>query len=501
MKFLPALFLVHGMCLAAAQTLLWSDEFDNSMSYELDEQHWDYDLGTGINQWGNGELQTYTRETANVRVENGNLVLQAHKLTAEDGNNVFTSARIKTMGKVAFKYGTLEAKIQMPDTVSGLWPAFWLMGDVNKDWPDNGEIDIAEVGWRGQDNRKVYSAAHWEHDGSYAVHDGSIDFPTDLNAAPHIYKLEWNSTFIETFVDDMSIMKLDIGPNCIDCEEFHWQHGILLNVAVGGGFTTDQATCGGSSSSSGSSSASSGSSGGCDFRGPEGITAPFPGSMTVDWIRLYDNGETEISTGASPGTESTSNPTMTVAPGEDQATTRPTPAVIVDTPIPSPNLDTPAPSMTLEPSLVLSQERTTTIPTAQVNEVIPTAPASVGDPGTLAPAPVGEAIPTATAPVGGGMDPVPAPVGEVIPTVPSGGGSSSGKGKSGKGRSKSGKGRSKSGKKSSKSTKKSSGKSSRTSSDESSYASLTNAANVGSDASAPTAFYSVLLVMAAAIIF
>lgn len=510
MKF-QAFLLLSGITSAFSATLLWSDEFDNSMSYELDEQYWDYDLGTGANGWGNGELQMYTRDNSNVRVEDGNLIIQAHKRTAEDGSVEFTSARVNTMGKVAFKYGTLAAKIQMPDTVSGLWPAFWLMGDVDRDWPDCGEVDIAELGWRGRDNRKVYSGAHWVHNGTYALHDASADFPTDLNGAWHIYRLEWNSSFIETFVDDMSVMKLDIGPACSDCEEFHWEHGILLNLAVGGAFTTDQVTCGGSSSSSGSS-------GGCDFRGPEDITAPLPGNMAVDWIRLYDNGETEFIGAELSGTASTLSPTTSLAPVDEFFTPGPTPAITVGQPVALPDMNTPTPSMTSEPSLALSQEQITIFPTAPENEIFPTTPTApvpppvgdtapvpapigevlptapvappVGD-GSPDPAPVGEVRPTAPTPVGD-IPPVTAPVGEVRPTAPTGDGSlhDGGKGKGGKGGSKKKSKKSKSGKKSSKK------------SNESTFSTFTNAEGLGSGAtSSLETLFSSFLVLAAVIMF
>jgi len=62
--------------------------------------------------------------------------------------NSFTSARMLTQGRFAFKYGTLEARIQLPDVGDGLWPAFWLLGNnfPGIAWPDCGEVDILESG-------------------------------------------------------------------------------------------------------------------------------------------------------------------------------------------------------------------------------------------------------------------------------------------------------------------------------------------------------------------
>ena len=42
-----------------------------------------------------------------------------------------------------FKYGTIEARIKVPDIKDGLWPAFWTLGsDFSQvGWPDCGELD------------------------------------------------------------------------------------------------------------------------------------------------------------------------------------------------------------------------------------------------------------------------------------------------------------------------------------------------------------------------
>lgn len=43
-----------------------------------------------------------------------------------------------------FSYGTFSAEIQLPKG-KNLWPAFWLVGGEERDWPADGEIDICEA--------------------------------------------------------------------------------------------------------------------------------------------------------------------------------------------------------------------------------------------------------------------------------------------------------------------------------------------------------------------
>ena len=60
---------------ANAQTLVWSEEFDSGTT--PNPNVWTADLGNW--GWGNNELQNYTSDPANLRVENGNLVITAQK--------------------------------------------------------------------------------------------------------------------------------------------------------------------------------------------------------------------------------------------------------------------------------------------------------------------------------------------------------------------------------------------------------------------------------------
>lgn len=242
---------------------IWSEEFN--AGDVPDGAVWSYDLGAG--GWGNFELQTYTREPENLRVADGNLIITALKK-----GNGFTSGRIKTEGKFSYRYGTVEARIQMPAVGNGLWPALWALGSSFSSigWPACGEIILMEMGVGGavQDgvaNRRIMSAAHWEHEEKHATHGLTRDQLVDMNGSFHIFRMEWTPSEITTYVDNTRIWTLDIS----DIPQFHKPHFLLLNLAVGGDQT-----------------------GICD---PGGITAPFPAEYRVDYIRLFDNGFTVLS--------------------------------------------------------------------------------------------------------------------------------------------------------------------------------------------------------------
>jgi beta-glucanase (GH16 family) len=270
---------------AKAEILVWSDEFETGP--DLDTSVWSYDLGdgcaAGICGWGNNEFQLYTDDPANVRVEGGELVITALRQIVNGPNDpgpdhyTFTSARVKTQNKLAIQYGTIEARIQLPDLADGLWPAFWTLGSsiTSVGWPACGEMDIFEMGSAGAIaegvvNRRVGSTAHWDVDGNYAGYGLTYTSGTDLNDSYHIYRMEWTPTYVSTYIDGIWIWTMDLSnPQSFSGEEFHQPHFLLLNLAVGGNYTgiTDVSS---------------------------NITATFPAEYRVDWIRIYDNGFTTL---------------------------------------------------------------------------------------------------------------------------------------------------------------------------------------------------------------
>src|SRR5689334_11617702 len=141
--FIVAAFIV-GLSPMVAQKLVWSDEFNTPGS--PDNSKWSYDLGDGcpnVCGWGNNELEYYTNDPKNVRIENGNLVIEAVK--ESKGGKEFTSTRIVSKFKGDWLYGRIEIRAKLPKG-RGTWPAIWMLSTDWKygGWPESGEIDIME---------------------------------------------------------------------------------------------------------------------------------------------------------------------------------------------------------------------------------------------------------------------------------------------------------------------------------------------------------------------
>jgi len=275
LKALSIILLFAGTGSTAFGEVIWSDEFDTGTS--LDSAVWSYDLGAG--GWGNQELQEYTNNPENVRIESGNLVI-----TVQDTGTGFTSARVRTEDKLTFKYGTIEARIKIPDLADGLWPAFWTLGNnfSQVGWPYCGELDVMEMGSSsaisaGVINQRVGSAAHWDNEGVWSSFSRHLDSISRLDDEFHIFTMDWTPEWITTYLDGKQIWTFYIKTgNCADCSEFHQPHFIILNMAVGGNYT--------------------------GLLSKNQITATTPAEMLVDYVRIIDNGFTELGGTSVPDT-------------------------------------------------------------------------------------------------------------------------------------------------------------------------------------------------------
>ena len=219
---------------------LWNDEFDGE---SIDTSKWNFEIGTGASGWGNNEWEYYTSRKENAYIKDGVLHIRAQK---EDyKGSKYTSARMLTKGKFAFKYGTVEARIALP-VGKGIWPAFWMLGD-NFDkvgWPACGEIDIIEA---VNSENIVYGTNHWANGSEYATYGNNTgnyrDQKHEMDITQfHTYKFTWDEKYIRMFVDDFMYHEILVEGNKGDTEEFHKPFFFLLNVAVAGnwpGFEVD----------------------------------------------------------------------------------------------------------------------------------------------------------------------------------------------------------------------------------------------------------------------
>lgn len=222
-------------------TLVWSDEFNGT---SLDRSVWNYDIGTGDWGWGNGEIQYYTDKADNVSVSDGSL-----KITAKRENyngSAYTSGRINTLGKKAFKYGKMEARIKVEGgNQNGVWPAFWMMGNnmaSGTNWPYCGELDIME---HANNRNYVEGTLHWNAGGIGAGYNhvfwGSYSggqyyyFPDNVNNGIngwHTYGVIWDEQKIQWYVDDNIYLTGYLTAD--NAYAFQKEQFFLLNLALGG---------------------------------------------------------------------------------------------------------------------------------------------------------------------------------------------------------------------------------------------------------------------------
>ncbi|MBQ9678965.1 MAG: glycoside hydrolase family 16 protein [Prevotella sp.] len=267
--------------------LVWEDNFDGTA---LNEKAWSIEVsGSG---GGNQELQYYRRE--NVSVADGNLILTAKRENYQGKS--FTSGRINSNQKAAFKHGIMQAKIKFPKTANGLWPAYWMMGnDINRyGWPRCGEIDIVEMGhfnaitgeYAGWQDRYFSGTLHYGPDATNEHHQqNSQEFSREkfesigaVEGDYHIFTIEWDENYLYMYYDlegynnarknraryyTLGITATDdaMAPGHYFQKPFYF----LFNLAVGGTFT--------------------------NIYDPAQITAlPNAGDeakMYVDWVRVY----------------------------------------------------------------------------------------------------------------------------------------------------------------------------------------------------------------------
>jgi len=303
--------LISGPVSAQIGKLIWEENF-NSL------ENWIIDTGNRNWGWGNGELQFYSSQNVSITEILGETGNNAVKITAknESGSSIvdkwgnpleFTSGKINSKSKVTIHYGMVETRIRVPNLETGGWPAFWLLGTSNFEWPHKGELDLMEMGHTqaSRDDRDSYNggndqnnstennmtganaifftesaivpgnpngAASLAWDGSYARPYFNMDNP--LNDRFLIYRMYWDSTSIRfTVIDEDRDVnnEIDLFTTAFDLseesDEFLKPFYFIINFAIGGTLT-DAYNLG-------------------DRGSGENVSMPMPAEMLVDYVKVY----------------------------------------------------------------------------------------------------------------------------------------------------------------------------------------------------------------------
>ncbi|MBT7303282.1 MAG: glycoside hydrolase family 16 protein [Victivallales bacterium] len=248
-----ALFALVGsaLSLAAQQPkweLVWADEFDYTGL--PDATKWTYEVGFVRNQ----ERQYYTwARKKNARVENGHLIIEAHKEKfpnpgykkgSKSGPNArenaeYTAASLITLRKASWRYGRIEVRAKLPKG-KGSWPAIWMLGvnHTKVGYPFCGEIDIMEFVAHSPD--VILGTMHFPNDkGKHKLSGGRLKTTAPADDF-HIYAIEWNEKRIDFFFDkekyfSFPLDKANVGKD----NPFRKPFYLLINYAVGGTWVPD----------------------------------------------------------------------------------------------------------------------------------------------------------------------------------------------------------------------------------------------------------------------
>lgn len=241
----------------AGYNLVWADEFNGSA---LDATAWSHQNGDGCPNlcgWGNNELEYYTDRAENLYFQDGKMIIEAKK--ENYSGKPYTSSKILTAGKKAFKFGRIDIRAKLPKG-KGIWPAFWLLpkDNVFGGWPRSGEIDLMEV--VGHEPNKTHGTLHYGSGPGSIQYNRSYTLPGNatFNDEFHVFSIEWKQDQIKWFVDGnlfSTANKADFGTNNYPFnEEFY----LIINLAVGG-----------------------------NWPGNPDATTTFPQWLIVDYLRVY----------------------------------------------------------------------------------------------------------------------------------------------------------------------------------------------------------------------
>ncbi len=257
--------------------LTWSDEFDGD---SLNMDNWSYEKSTTHRNEQFCEYNDSTENNENVQVKDGTLILTAKNEEIQCGHANdedpdhdttfnYSVGGIRSQNKQEYNGGIIETRVKAP-TGSGLWCSVWMCGvdptDNLPHWPWTGEIDIIE--FVGKQTNQQFSSLRYQNPNStamnrksaggnkYTLSSGSFD--SDY----HTIGMFWTESYVSFYVDDYVYQTIDI-----TADEFYafrdYDFYFIVTFPVGGSMAGD-------------------------------ITATFPQSFYVDYIRVYQSYKSEL---------------------------------------------------------------------------------------------------------------------------------------------------------------------------------------------------------------
>jgi len=242
----------------------WRQNFVEMADGPVDTSVWHFEDNSEVPGY-NEEAQGFSNSEEFVRVEDGNLVIQAKKkpFTYPDGTTYdYTSGRIDTQNSFSFTYGKIEATMQLPEG-AGTWPAFWLLSanqpntsklhPTDEDWQTpgfyakDGELDIME--WYGHTPGMVEGTVHTyqtakdedndgrrDADARNIQNTGQIAAPKDASTAFHTYGAEVTPGCITWTLDGKPYFTFKNSAGGTDAWPFTDENKLypILNLAMGG---------------------------------------------------------------------------------------------------------------------------------------------------------------------------------------------------------------------------------------------------------------------------
>ncbi|MBV9338123.1 MAG: glycoside hydrolase family 16 protein [Solirubrobacterales bacterium] len=157
-----------------------------------------------------------------------------------------SSGGIKGVARVgySFTYGYVEARIQVPSG-AGTWSAFWMQ---RADYNDSAEMDVMEALGRQPNTVQMH------YRGPTGTYGRGYTGPSLLSSDWHTFALDWEPGLLVWYVD--GIRQFTHVGSDVDSHA----HYMIINLAIGGSRS---------------------------WGGPPDAKTPFPVTMRVAWVRVW----------------------------------------------------------------------------------------------------------------------------------------------------------------------------------------------------------------------